>query len=244
MTAEIGKVEAVFRYPVKSMAGERLDSAQIGWHGVEGDRRFALRRTELRSDFPWLSATKLPELILFAPFRERDIDGGTPTHVRTPEGRELEIFGEELSTEIRQRHGAPVEMMNLREGIFDAAPISVIVTETVDEIARLAGTEADVRRFRPNILISTTKPHAFEEDGWLGGELTFGNYGEGPRVSVTMRDERCAMVNLDPDSARAAPEVLKSVVRINENYAGVYCTVVRTGRIAAGQTVHFTGKRE
>ena len=73
MPIEIGHVEAIFRYPVKSMAGERLDSAQLGWHGLEGDRRLALRRIDDRSDFPWLQANKLPELLLFAPRRSASV---------------------------------------------------------------------------------------------------------------------------------------------------------------------------
>jgi uncharacterized protein YcbX len=49
MTVEIGHVEAIFRYPVKSMAGEPLEAAELGWHGLEGDRRLALRRLEERT---------------------------------------------------------------------------------------------------------------------------------------------------------------------------------------------------
>ena len=69
---EIGQVEAIFRYSVKSMAGERLEAAELGWHGLEGDRRLAFRRLADRSGFPWLTAGKLPELLLFAPQRRED----------------------------------------------------------------------------------------------------------------------------------------------------------------------------
>ncbi len=50
MTIEIGHVEAIFRYPVKSMAGERMEVANLGWHGIDGDRRLALRRTQERNE--------------------------------------------------------------------------------------------------------------------------------------------------------------------------------------------------
>src|SRR6185312_1671951 len=66
---ELGRISAIFRYPVKSMAGESLDVARLGWHGLEGDRRFAFRRLTDKSEFPWLSASKLPELLLYKPFR-------------------------------------------------------------------------------------------------------------------------------------------------------------------------------
>src|SRR6188474_3781377 len=94
MLNKIGEVEALFRYPVKSMGGERLEVADLGWHGLDGDRRLALRRIDDRGGFPWLTASKLPELILFAPQRRGpDENGDLPTHVRTPEGRELAVFG-------------------------------------------------------------------------------------------------------------------------------------------------------
>lgn len=240
MTIEIGHVEAIFRYPVKSMAGERLEFANVSWHGIDGDRRLALRRTHAQNDFPWLTATTLPELILFTPFgNKEDGEGDIPTHVRTPEGKEMTVFGEDLAEEIGRRHGAPVQMMHMRNGTFDDASISVIATDTVGEIGRLAGIDPDARRFRPNILVRPLRPHPFEEENWLGGVLSFGELGEGPRVSVTARDVRCSMINYDPDSGRSTPEMLKSVVRVNQNNAGIYGTVIRTGRVSIGQTVRL-----
>jgi MOSC domain-containing protein len=239
-SVEIGHVEAIFRYPVKSMAGQRVEAADVGWHGIEGDRRLALRRTREQSGFPWLTASKFPDLLLFTPLRLEDGDhADLPTHVRTPDGKELAIFGEELAAEIKHRHGAPVQMMHLRNGIFDEASISVIATDTIQEIGRLTESEPDVRRFRPNIVVRLLQPNAFEEDNWVGSVLVFGSPSDGPRVNVTMRDERCSMVNFDPDSASSNPEVLKSIVRTNQNNAGVYCTVVRTGRLAVGQPVNL-----
>ncbi|MEP6496172.1 MAG: MOSC domain-containing protein [bacterium] len=240
MTIEIGHVEAIFRYPVKSMAGERVDVATMGWHGIDGDRRLALRRVHDRSGFPWLSASKLPDLLLFTPLRNNDaVQGDLPTHIRTPEGNELAVFDPELAAEIERRHGAPVQMMHLRDGIFDEASVSVIATDTVREIGRLADSDPDVRRFRPNIVVRLLRPIPFHEDTWVGGVLAFGEASDGPRISVTMCDARCSMVNFDPDSGRSAPEVLKSIVRTHQNYAGVYGTVIRAGRLATGQTIRF-----
>ena len=240
MPIKIGEVEALYRYPVKSMAGEALDAAELGWHGVDGDRRFAFRRAEDRGGFPWLTASTLPELILFAPQRRgAGAEGGLPTHVRTPEGEELALFGQELAAEVGRRHGSPVEMMHLNRGIFDEASISVIASATVGEVARLADQRPDVRRFRPNILIASSRSVAFEEDEWVGGVLSFGETKEGAVITVTNRDERCSMVNFDPDSARPAPEMLKTIVRARDNKAGVYGSVTRRGRVAVGQAVYF-----
>lgn len=240
MSIKIGEVEALYRYPVKSMMGEPLDVADLGWHGLDGDRRLAFRRADDRGGFPWLTASKLPEMILFAPQRRGPAtEGDLPTHVRTPDGQELAVFGRALDGEVSRRLGSPVEMMHLNRGIFDEASISVIASATVTEVARLAAQRPDVRRFRPNILVASTRSVPFEEDAWVGGVLRFGAAKDGPAVGVTNRDARCAMVNFDPDSARPAPEVLKAIVRVRDNQAGVYGAVTRRGRVAVGQPVFF-----
>jgi uncharacterized protein YcbX len=248
MIIEVGQVEAIFRYPVKSMGGERLEVASMGWHGIDGDRRLAFRRLDDRSGFPWLSASRLPDLLRFAPHRRDDgAQRDLPTHVRTPDGEELPVFGEDLATEVGRRHGAPVEMMELRHGIFDDASISVIASDTVREIGRLAGLSLDIRRFRPNVVVRSLRPVPFQEDAWVGGVLSFGEGDSAPAIAVTTRDVRCSMVNLDPDSARPAPEVMKAVVRANQNNAGVYGAVTRIGELAVGQTIYLhaaTEKRE
>ena len=238
MLIEIGHVEAIFRYPVKSMGGERLEVVELGWHGLEGDRRLAFRRMNDRSGFPWLSATRLPDLLLFAPHRREDgAQGDLPTHVRTPDGEDMPVFGEDLAAEVGRRYGAPVQMMQLRHGIFDEASISVIAFDTVREISQLAGRSPDVRRFRPNVVVRLLRSAPFQEDEWLGGVLCFGERDDAPAITVTMRDERCSMVNLDADSASPAPEVMKAIVRANQNHAGIYGAVTRIGRLAVGQTI-------
>ena len=235
---EIGHVEAIFRYPVKSMGGERLEAATLGWHGLEGDRRLAFRRLHDHTGFPWLSASQLPDLLLFAPRRR---EGGAPedlpTHIRAPDGKDMPAFGEDLATEVGRRYGEPVQMMRLNHGIFDEASISVIALDTVREIGQLAGRSPDVRRFRPNVVVRSLRAVPFQEDEWLGGVLSFGEGDGAPAIAVTMRDVRCSMVNLDPDSASPAPEVLKAVVRANQNNAGIYGAVTRVGRLAVGQAV-------
>jgi hypothetical protein len=238
MPVEIGRVEAIFRYPVKSMRGERLEAADLGWHGLEGDRRLAFRRMNDGSGFPWLTATRLPQLLLFTPHREEGgATGDLPTHVRTPDGDELPVFGEELAAEIERRCGAAVQMTRLNHGMFDEATISVIASDTVSEIGRLAGRSPDVRRFRPNVVVRLLRSGPFQEDEWVGGALSFGEGNDAPAVAVTMRDLRCAMVNFDPDTAAPAPEMMKAIVRVNQNYAGIYGAVTRIGRVAIGQTV-------
>src|SRR5580765_5597512 len=101
MPIEIGHVEAIFRYPVKSMGGERLEEANMGWYGLDGDRRLAFRRMDDRSGMPWLTASRLPDLLLFAPHsREDDAQADLPAHIRTPDREEMPVFGEDLAAEV------------------------------------------------------------------------------------------------------------------------------------------------
>jgi hypothetical protein len=156
----------------------------------------------------------------------------------------MPVFGEDLAKEVGRRFGAPVQMMQLRHGIFDEASISVIASDTVREIGRLAGRSLDARRFRPDVLVRLLRPAPFQEDEWLGGVLSFGEGDDAPAITVTMRDERCSMVNLDPDSASPAPEVMKAVVRAHQNTAGIYGAVTRTGRLSVGQTIFLRAATE
>jgi uncharacterized protein YcbX len=227
------------------MAGEPLEVANLGWHGLEGDRRLAFRRIEDRSGMPWLTASRLPDLLRFTPHRhEGNAPAELPTHIRTPDGEEMPVFGEDLASEVGRRYGAPVHMMQFRQGIFDEASISVIASGTVREIGRLAVRTLDVRRFRPNIVVRLLRPVPFQEDEWLGSMLSFGEEDYAPAIVVTMRDVRCSMVNLDPGSASSAPEVMKAIVRANQNNAGVYCAVTRIGQLAVGQSIfiHAAGR--
>ena len=235
---DLGVVRDLVRYPVKSMAGTPADSAFLGWHGLAGDRRFAFRRLGDDSGFPWLTASRVPDLILYQPFGLDESTGEPlPTHVRTPAGKNVELRGAELQSEISAHSGSDVEMMKLRNGIFDDAPISVISLATIAGIGAETGVELDRRRFRMNIILETRDSAPFLEDGWIGGTLLFGDSETRPAVRVTAHDVRCMMINLDPETAAQDARVLKTVVRLNENNAGVYGTVVQTGTIRVGDAV-------
>jgi uncharacterized protein YcbX len=118
-----------------------------------------------------------------------------------------------------------------------------ITSTTVGEIGRLAAQRPDARRFRPNILIASSRSVPFEEDEWVGGVLLFGETNEAAAMCITNRDERCSMVNFDPETARPATEMLKAIVGVRDNRAGVYGAVTRQGRLAVGQPIFFEPPR-
>lgn len=238
MTIPLGHVRELVRYPVKSMAGVATESAFLGWHGLDGDRRFGFRRLGDESGFPWLTASRMPELLLYHPFGRDESSGEPlPTHVRTPAGAQVELRSEALRSEVAERSGLGLELMKMKHGIFDDASVSVISLATMAGIGREVGVDLDRRRFRANIVLETGNVEPFLEDGWVGGTLVFGEREPRPAVSVTARDLRCVMVNIDPDTGKQDARVMKTVVRLNKNNAGVYGTVVRTGTIRAGDPV-------
>ena len=238
MQIQLGHISQLVRYPVKSMAGIATESAYLGWHGLDGDRRFAFRRLEDNNGFPWLTASRLPELLLYHPLGLDESTGEPlPTHVRTPAGASVELGSVELQNEIGERLGTQVELMKFKHGIFDDASLSVISLATIAGISHEAGVDLDTRRFRANIVLETHRHEPFLEDGWVGRRLVFGDSEPRPAVTITQRDLRCVMINLDPDTARQDAQVMKTAVRLNQNNAGVYGTVVQTGTIRVGQTV-------
>jgi len=238
MIIHLGHIHELVRYPVKSMAGVATDSAFLGWHGLHGDRRFAFRRLKDNSGFPWLSASRLPELLLYQPLViDEKAEELTPRHVRTPDGMELALGSAELQNSVAEKFGSAVELMKLKHGIFDEASVSVINLATIAAIGGEAGQKLDTRRFRANIVIATDSTEPFLEDGWTGGRLVFGSDEAAPMIIVTMRDLRCVMINLDPDTAQQDPRIMKAAVRLNANNAGAYGSVARTGQLSVGQSV-------
>ena len=232
----VGRIAAIFQHPVKSMAGRSLATATLDLHGLSGDRRIAVRQLTSRSGFPWLSASHLPELLRYRPIVENGAkDDADPTHVETPSGRRLEIWGDDLRTELSDRFGSPLELMRLKHGMVDDGAISIISTATIAALEKEAGRELDIRRFRPNFVVEASDGRAFGEDEWVGKTLFVG--AAGPNVAVTSLDVRCSMIGLDPDTAESDPAILKAAVRLHDNNAGVYGAVTRPGIVSVGDDV-------
>ena len=228
---EVGRVAALFRYPVKSMAGEPLDAADVSWHGLAGDRRWAFIRDGLvRSNFPWLTIRERPQMAHFRPsFTEPDRPDASATMVRTPAGGEYDVADRRLAAEL----GDGVRLIKQNRGVFDIAPLSLLTTQTVAGLGALVGAELDVRRFRPNLLVEAIGGEAFPEDGWVGSVLHIG----GMRMRVDQRDKRCVLVNVDPDTTERDPAILRTIARERRSCAGVYGSTVTPGRIAVGDAV-------
>ena len=129
------------------------------------------------------------------------------------------------------------QLMAWKHGIFDDAVVSLIASNTASHVCSESQVAFDSRRFRANIEVSGHDPAPFSEDDWVGKFIVLGETSHAPAVLVTKRDVRCKMIGLDPDTAEHNPSVLKTAVRLNDNNAGVYGSVVRVGNVEIGADV-------
>jgi uncharacterized protein YcbX len=220
--SSVGVVAALWRYPVKSMAGESLEEVEVSWHGLVGDRRWAFVRDGVeRSGFPWLTIRERSDMWHYVPeFADPSRPDASRTVVRTPAGDAFDVTDPALAAELG--HGARVIKQN--RGVFDTMPLSLLSTGSVEALR--AGL--DPRRFRPNILVEGAG-----EDGWVGRVLTIGAM----RMRVDQWDERCVVVNVDPVTTERDPSVLRKIAQDRESRFGVYGSVVQPGRVAVGDRV-------
>lgn len=232
---EVGRLVAVWRYPVKSMAGERLNESEVGWHGVAGDRRWAfVRDGHERSGFPWLTIRERSDMAQFVPsLTDPGRPDRSPTTVRTPAGNELAVVDPALAAEL----GGGVRAIKLDRGSFDAFPLSLVTTQALAGLGALVGGALDVRRFRPNLVVEARGGAGFPEDAWIGCVLRIG----GVRVRVDAHDGRCPVIDVDPATTERDPSVLRTLARERRGRLAVYGSIVQPGRLAVGDPVVLEG---
>lgn len=228
----VGRVVALWRYPVKSMAAEALDGVEVSWHGLAGDRRWAfIRDGQVRSGFPWLTIRERPELAHYRPrFAEPDRPDASVTLVRTPSGGELDVADPALAAEL----GPGVRVIKQNRGVFDTMPLSLLTTQSLAGLGRLVGTDLAAGRFRPNLLVEASG-RDFPEDAWVGRALRIG----GLRMRVDQRDKRCVMVTVDPVTLDREPAILRAIARERDARLGVYGSTVEPGPVAVGDPVEL-----
>jgi len=228
--AVVGRIAALWRYPVKSMAAEELDGVEVSWHGLAGDRRWAfIRDGQVRSGFPWLTIRERPELAHYRPrFADPDRLSASPVLVRTPGGSELDVADPALAAEL----GPGVRVIKQERGVFDTMPLSLLTTQTLADLGRLVGAGLAAGRFRPNLLVDAAG-RGFPEDAWVGRVLRIGEL----RMRVDLRDQRCVMVTIDPVTLRRNPAILRAIARDRDARFGVYGSTVAPGRVMVGDPV-------
>ncbi len=233
MDTEVGRLVGLWRYPVKSMGGEPLDTVEVSWHGVAGDRRWAFVRAGVeRSGFPWLTIRERPDMNAYRPrFTDPARPDSSPIRVRTPSGTEHDVLDPALASDLG--HGA--RAIKQDRGVFDTFPLSLISTQTVTGLSAFVGAELDIRRFRPNLIVEASGSGPYPEDAWVGSTLKIGTLA----LRVDKRDGRCAVVNVDPASGQRDATVLRAIARERSACAGVYGSTVEPGRVTLGDGVYI-----
>ena len=224
-----GTVEALFRYPVKSMLGERLDALEVEPRGVTGDRWYAVLDPDGKLGSGKSSKRfRRMEGLLRCSAR---YDGGKVL-VRLPDGRELPA--ESAAEAVSEVVGRPVRL-GTEDGVqhLDASPLHLVSTAALRGLHDLL-PDADVRaaRFRPNLLLAVPGGEPVE-DGWVGRELTVGTV----RLRVTDRTPRCVMVTMDQDELGEDRRILRTISDVRDGAFGVGAEVVRPGTVRVGDAV-------
>jgi uncharacterized protein len=256
----VGRIARLCRYPVKSLAGETLEHAFIGFAGVYGDRIYAVRRNGARKGFPYLTAREQPEMLRCrATFRHPERmsappnlaeaqaigSGATPLYaqagedlldVRTPDGDVLSIEDPRLLEWLNPagREGGGLDLLRSDRSLTDCRPLSLISLETIARLEAEVGVALDARRFRANVYLRLDGGAGFAEDGWVGRRLRLGDKAE---IVVTGRDGRCKMITLDPETGAALPDVMRCVTEHHEGKAGIYAAIVAEGIVRTGDAV-------
>lgn len=202
----VGHVTELWRYPVKSMAGEPLDRVEVGWHGFVGDRRWAfIREGAVQSGFPWFTLRQNSDMRLYRPSHTDPArPDSSPTVVATPSGATFDVADPALAAELAPG-GARVVRQD--RGVFDTFPVSLISTQTVERLGEQVGRPLDVGRFRPNIVMTAAAEEAFVEDALVGAVIRIG----GLRIRLDKRDSRCVVITIDPETGEKDPSVLRAV---------------------------------
>jgi len=227
----LGHVVALWRYPVKSMAGEALTEVDVSFEGFAGDRRWAFIRDGMtHSNFPWLTIREQPLMCHYRPsFIDPDRPEASQTIVRTPTGADFDVVDPALAAEL----GTSLPVIKTGRGFFDATPLSLITTQTLTALSATVGTELIALRFRPNLVVTAADDAPFQEDSWVGSVLRVG----GTAMRVDQRDSRCVMVNVDPVTAQRNPAVLRTIARDRQACLGVYGATVEPGHVSLGDPV-------
>ena len=228
---EVGRVKALWRYPVKSMGAESLSQAEVSWHGVAGDRRWAFVRDGMvRSGFPWLTIRERADLSHYLPsFLEPTEPDASPTLVRTPRGQQFDVVDAALAADL----GGGVRAIKCNRGIFDTFPLALLSTQTLASLGAVVHNTLDPMRFRPNILIEASGAAAFPEDAWVGAVLRIG----GAEIRADKRDQRCVVVNIDPRTSERDSAILRAIGRERQACLGIYGSTVAPGTVAVGDPV-------
>ncbi|HSK23193.1 MAG TPA: MOSC N-terminal beta barrel domain-containing protein [Egicoccus sp.] len=227
----IGSVAALYRYPVKSLLGEKLASAEVVARGLDGDRAWAVTDPDgkLGSGKSSRRFRRMDGLLQLA---ARYDAVGAPT-IRFPDGTDLTGPADDLDERLSAHVGRPVRLRP--EGAvshFDDGPVHLVTTASLAALSTVAGTAVPAERARANLVLDVTGD-GFVEQAWIGRELAIGRC----RLRVAASMPRCVMLEMPQGDLPAAPRLLDTLERSNHLDLGVVAEVVAAGTVQVGDEV-------
>lgn len=227
----VGVVGELWRYPVKSFLGERLERVSLDARGLEGDRAFAVcdANGKLGSGKTTRRFRLLRDLFDFAAQTD---DGDVVVHA--PGGERFRAGDPELDALLSARYGEPLAVLPERTvPHFDVAPVHLLSTSSLSWAAAGYGaTGGEARRYRPNIVLDTDGTGLVEE-GWVGTTLSVGSCV----LRISERAERCVMPTFRQAELERTPGLLRFLVQRNDTMLGVYAEIVTPGTVSVGDPV-------
>jgi len=208
-------VAEIWRYPVKSMAGEQLQSAQLSPSGIDGDRVIQVRNAQGRT----VTSRTHPGLLGHQAALDEE---GSPLVDGQP------WTDPAVLAAVQQIVGPGAQLV--RDDSLDRFDILPLLVATDGAIAAFG---RDRRRLRPNIVVGGVS--GLEEREWPGGQLLIGE------VVISIQDlrGRCIMTTFDPDSLAHDPNVLRDIVKRFDGKLALNCDVARGGEIRVNQEVEI-----
>jgi uncharacterized protein YcbX len=236
LTVFVGEILEIYRYPLKSFAGESLETCKIDTYGLYGDRFCAFYDVTMQGWESFFTARDIPNMLAY---KAKLVDKGVI--VTSPDGRTFS-WNEELLDELQRYSKRKMSMMNYKAQnpenpelmAVDLASVLIVTDAKLRKLEAIWGKKLDKRRFRANLIVSLDENTLGESD-WLGKCLSVGS----AEFQVDIPCERCSMINIDPDTLERDTSLLKKVNEEMDLNFGVYASVKKTGQIQVGDKVYL-----
>jgi len=241
---KIGHVAALWRYPVQSLRGERLEALDVTEAGPVGDRGYGIFDPERGSIVSAANGKRKwrPLVTWSARYRGEPAVGKDlpPVEITFEDGIRIGSDSSELDATLAGRLGWDARFVERAKSVpaYEHAPIHALTTATLEACARhYPAGRFSPERFRPNLFIETDGLEGFAESQWLGRRMTV----NGVNLSIDEDCVRCVMTTLPQGDLPKDPGILAAVTEANKQHAGVYCGVEGTGTIRIGDPVTLVG---
>ncbi|MCP4391543.1 MAG: MOSC domain-containing protein, partial [Gammaproteobacteria bacterium] len=215
----IGKLESVWRYPVKSMRGEQVDDVFVAYTGVMGDRLYAISSSDAPPEFPWHTNREQEEFVLYsAGYKNREStlkpvameaafkeelnppyprDDAFGLEITTPDGDTLDVQDPAFLEGLRDKSAGKLNLHFTQKNAVDCRPLSLFSHQTLAQLEQETGLDLDKRRFRANFYVNWDAADGFYENELVNRRLKVGDRLE---IMVRELDPRCKSITIDPDS--------------------------------------------